>query len=117
MWVVSVNLLLLGAPRVMALLVVPNYMELQTGKDLFKQAAGEYDPRCESVGGLRVWLVKSLNNNQIYDTSIDDIEVNRESGAIVIDANYEKRFPVFWTVDGVMKFQDLIVETASTVRT
>ena len=58
-----------------------------------------------------------LNKNQNYDTSIDDIEVKRERGAIVIDANYDKRFPVFWTVDGVMKFEDLILETASTSRT
>ena len=101
----------------MALLLVPSYMEFQTGKDLFTQAAGYYDPRSESVGGLKVWLVKLLNNNQIYDTSIDNIEVNRERGAIVVDTNYERRFPVFWTVDSVMKFEDLIVETASTGRT
>ena len=58
-----------------------------------------------------------LSTNQIYDTSIDDIEGYRERGAIVIDANYERRFPAFWILDGVMKFEDLIVETAPTDRT
>ena len=116
-WAVSLNLLLLGALLVMALRVVPSYMEYLTIRDLITRAAEEYDPRSETVTDLRVRLAKLLNTNQIYDTSIDDIEVYRERGAIVIDANYEKRFPLFWILDGVMKFEDLIVETAPTSRT
>ena len=116
-WALSLNLLLLGALLVMALRVAPSYMEYLTIKDLITRAADEYDPRSETVTDLRVRLAKLLNTNQIYDTSIDDIEVYRERGAIVIDANYEKRFPLFWILDGVMKFEDLIVETAPTGRT
>ena len=116
-WAVSLNLLLLGALLVMALRVVPSYMEYLTIRDLITRAAEEYDPRSETVTDLRVRLAKLLNTNQIYDTSIDDIEVYQERGAIVIDANYEKRFPLFWILDGVMKFEDLIVETAPTGRT
>ena len=116
-WAVSLNLLLLGALLVMALRVVPSYMEYLTIRDLITRAAEEYDPRSETVTDLRVRLAKLLNTNQIYDTSIDDIDVYRERGAIVIDANYEKRFPLFWILDGVMKFEDLIVETAPTGRT
>ena len=116
-WAVSLNLLLLGALLVIALRVAPSYMEYLTIKDLITRAADEYDPRSETVTDLRVRLAKLLNTNQIYDTSIDDIEVYRERGAIVIDANYEKRFPLFWILDGVIKFEDLIVETAPTGRT
>ena len=116
-WAVSLNLLLLGALLVMALRVVPSYMEYLTIRDLITRAAEEYDPRSETVTDLRVRLAKLLNTNQIYDTSIDDIEVYRERGAIVIDTNYEKRFPLFWILDGVMKFEGLIVETAPTSRT
>ena len=100
------------APR-----VVPSYMEYLTIKDLITRAAEEYDPLSETVTDLRVRLAKLLNTNQIYDTSIDEIEVYREPGAIVIDANYEKRSPLFRILDGVMKFEDLIVETAPTGRT
>ena len=117
LWALSINLLLLGALLVMALRVVPSYMEYLTIKDLITRAAAEYDPRSETVTDLRVRLAKLLNTNQIYDTDTDDIEVYRERGAIVIDANYEKRFPLFWILDGVMKFEDLIVETAPTGRT
>ena len=116
-WALSLNLLLVGALLVMALRVVANYLEYLTGKDLITHAADEYDPRSESIADLKVRLAKLLNTNQIYDTSIGDIEGYRERSAIVIDASYEKRFPVFWILDGVMKFEDLIVETASTGRT
>ena len=117
LWAVSINLLLLGALLVMALRIVPSYMEYLTIKDLITRAAAEHDSRSETVTDLRVRLAKLLNTNQIYATSIDDIEVYRERGAIVIDANYEKRFPLFWILDGVMRFEDLIVETAPTGRT
>ena len=116
-WAVSLNLLLVGALLVMALPVVPSYMKYLTGKDLITHAADEYDPRSESIADLKVRLAELLNTNQIYDTGIDDIEGYLERGANVIDANHEKRFPVFRILDGVMKFEDLIVETASTGRT
>jgi uncharacterized membrane protein len=116
-WAISINLLLLGALLVMALRIVPTYMEYLTVRDLITRAAQEYDPRNETVTDLKVRLSKLLNTNQVYDTSIDDIEVYRERGVVVIDANYEKRFPLFWILDGVMKFDDLIVETGPTGRT
>ena len=118
-WGVSLNLLLLGALLVMAPRVVPTYIECLTGKDLIPRAADECGPRSEAVDDLKVRLPKMLSTNQIYDPSIDDIEVDlkQQQGAIVNDANSEKRFPVFWILDGVMKFGDLISETASTGRT
>ena len=116
-WAVSLDLLLVGALLVIALRVVPSRMEYLTGKDLITHAADEYDPRNESIADLKVRLAKLLNTNQIYDTSIDDIEGYLDRGANVIDAKYEKRFPVFLIPDGVMKFGDLIVETTSTGRT
>ena len=108
------NLLLLGALLVMALRVVPSYMQYLTIKDLITRAAEEYDLCSETVTDLRVRVAKLLNT---YDTGIDDIEVYRERGAVVVDANYEKRFPLLWILDGVMKFEDLLVETAPTGRT
>ena len=108
---------MLGSLLVVALRVVPSYMEDLTIKDLITRAAEEYDPRRETVPDLNVRLAKLLNTNQIYDTSIGDSAVYRERGAIVIDANYEKRFPLFWILDGVMKFEDLLVEMAPTGRT
>lgn len=116
-WAMSINLLLLGALLVMALRIVPTYLEYLTVRDLITRAAQEYDPRDETVTDLKARLAKLLNTNQVYDTSIDQIEVYRERGVVVIDANYEKRFPLFWILDGVMRFDDLVVETRPTGQT
>ena len=116
-WAMSINLLLFGALLVLALRIVPTYMEYLSVRDLITRAAQEYDSRNETVSDLKNRLAKLLNTNQIYDTSIDQIEVYRERGVVVIDASYEKRFPLFWILDGVMKFDDLIVETVPTGRT
>ena len=116
-WAVSLNLLLIGALLVMALRVVLSDIEYLTSKNLIASAAEKYDSRSESLTDLTVRLARLLNINQIYNPSIDDIQGYRERGTIVIDANYEKRFPVFWILDAVMKFEDLVVETASTGQT
>ena len=116
-WAVSINLLLLGAILIVALRVVPSYLEYLTVKDLIARAAHEHNPQSETVTDLRLRVAKLLNTNQVTDTTIDDIEVYRERGVIVVDANYEKRFPLFWILDGVIKFEDLVVETAPTGRT
>ena len=85
-------------------------------KDLITRAAADHDGRSETIPDLRSRLSKLLTTNQIYDTTIDDIRIYRERGVIVIDANYEKRVALIWILDGVMKFDDLIVETAPAER-
>ena len=115
-WSASLNLLLFGALLVIALRVVPGYVEYLTVKDVITRAAQEHDPRSETVTDLKMRIAKLLNTNQIYDVSVDNIKVYRERGVIVIDARYEKRFPFFWILDGVMKFDDLLVETAQAGR-
>ena len=116
LWAVSLNLLLLGALLVIALRVVPGYVEYLTVKDVIARAAHEHNPRGETITDLTMRLAKLLNTNQVYDISVDNIKVYRERGVIVIDARYEKRFPLFWILDGVMKFDDLVVETTQAGR-
>ena len=91
-WAVSINLLLLGAILVMALRVVPSYLEYLTIRDLITRAAEEHDPRTETVTDLRSRLAKLFNTNQVKDTTVGDVEVYRERGVIVIDANLKSDF-------------------------
>ena len=116
-WTVSINLLLLSMILVVGLRVVPSYMEYLTVKDLIARVAAEYDRQTDTVTDLRTRLGKLLTTNQIYDPRIEDIAIYRERGVIVIDASYEKRFPLFWILDGVIVFDDLVAETASMSRT
>ena len=116
-WTVSINLFLLSMILVVGLRVVPSYIEYLIVKDLIARVAAEHDRQTDTVTDLRTRLGKLLSTNQIYDTRIEEIAIYRERGVIVIDASYEKRFPLFWILDGVIVFVDLVAETASMSRT
>ena len=116
-WTISINLLLLSMVLLIALRVVPSYMDYLTVKDLIARVAAEHNRQTDTVTDLRMRLGKLLTTNQIYDTRIEDIAIYRKRGVIVIDASYEKRFPLFWILDGVIVFDDLVAETASMSRT
>ncbi len=110
-WSFAGNVFLLGVFLLIILRIAPAYMEYLTIKDIIERAAQEYDPERNTIQDVHVRVRKLLLTNQVYDFKVEDIEIFRERGRIVIDANYERRFPLLWIVDGVMTFDDLIVET------
>lgn len=115
-WFLSLSLLL-GGLLMLALRIMPIYAEYLTVRDVIVRAAAQHDSETQPLSDLRVRIAKLLKANQVDDTSIDEIEIYRDRGFIVVDANYEKRFPLFWILDGVMKFGDLIIKTKSKGRT
>ena len=115
-WSLSLSLLL-GGLLVLALRIVSIYAEYLTVCDVFVRAAAQHDSETQPLVDLRVRIAKLLKANQVDDTSIDEIEIYRDRGFIVVDANYEKRFPLFWILDGVMKFDHLVIKTKSKGRT
>ena len=115
-WSLSLSLLL-GGLLVLALRIVPIYAEYLTVCDVIVRAAAQHDSEAQPLADLGVRIAKLLKANQVDDTSIDEIEIYRDRRFIVVDANYEKRFPLFWILDGVMKFDDLVIKTKPTGRT
>ena len=115
-WSLSVSLLL-GGLLMLALRIMPIYAEYLTVRDVIVRAAAQHDSETQLLADLSVRIAKLLKANQVDDTSIDEIEIYRDRGFIVVDANYEKRFPLFWILDGVMKFDDLVINTKSKGRT
>ena len=115
-WGLLSNLLIMGVLLLVAVRVAPNYIQYLTIKDIVARTASEFNSGSQSVADLKLRLAKQFNSNQIYDVSAENIAVYKERGVVVIDANYEKRFALFWILDGVLKFEDLKVETAPTGR-
>lgn len=116
-WSLSLRLLLLGSLLMVALRIVPIYAEYLTVRDVIVRAAAQRDSETQPLADLRVRIATLLKASQVDDTSIDEIEVYRDRGFIVVNANYEKRFPLFWILDGVMKFDDLVIQTEPKGRT
>ena len=115
-WSLSLSLLL-GGLLMLGLRIMPIYAEYLTVRDVIVRAAAQHDSETQPLADLSVRIAKLLKANQVDDTSIDEIEIYRDRGFIVVDANYEKRFPLFWILDGVMKFDDLVIKTKSKGRT
>ena len=111
-WSLSLSLLLLGGLLMVALRIVPIHAECLTVRD-----AAQHDSETQPLADLRARIAKLLKANRVDDTSIDEIEIYRDRWFIVVDAKYEKRFPLFWIPDGVMKFDDLVIKTKSKGRT
>jgi len=102
---------LLAALMIVLLRVTPGYLEYLSVKDVVAGVAAESQANESTVVDVKLQLAKLLKTNQVTGINIDDIEVYRERGIIIIDARYELRFPLFWIFDGVMKFDDLLFES------
>ena len=109
-WGIAFNVLVLGGFLVLLLRIAPAYLEYMTIRDIVSRAGEEFDPVNDGLQDIRTRIRKLLNTSQVYDIKAEDIEIYREKGKVVIDATYEVRFPLVWIVDGVMHFDDLIVE-------
>ena len=110
LWAVTTNLTFFGLLLIAALRVAPDYFEYLTVKDIVTRAVVEQPVSGETVPQLRSRLATLLETNQVRGIEIDDITIYSERGVIVVDARYETRFPLFWLLDGVMQFDDLVIE-------
>ena len=107
-WGFLLYVLVFGGALVIVLRIAPSYLEYLTVKDIVERSVDEFDPQTQSTAEVRTRIRKLLQTSQVYVIDAEDIEIYRERNKIVIDANYEVRFPLFWIVDGVMNFEDLI---------
>ena len=111
LWAMTTNLVFLGLLLIAALRVAQSYCEYLTVRDMVMRAVVEQPVSGETVPQLKNRLAALLLTNQVRGIEIDDIAIYPERGVIVIDARYETRFPLFWILDGVMQFDDLVFET------
>ena len=108
-WSVVFYVFVLGSAMVLALRVAPSYIESRTVKDIVERAVAEYDPKTQPLSQLKTRIRKLLQTSQVYVIKAEDVKIYRDKEQIVVDASYEVRFPLFWIVDGVMYFDDLVL--------
>ena len=116
LWAITTNLVFLGLLLIAALRMAPTYFEYLAVKDILLRAVVEQPVSGETVPQLRNRLAALLMTNQVRGVGIDDIAIYSERGVIVVDARYEVRFPLVWILDGVMQFDDLVIQTTPVVR-
>ena len=88
--------------------IAPGYFEYLTVRDVVQRVATEFDLDVDNIADIRRSLADYLNTNQVDAISYKEIIIERREGEIVIDASYEDRQPLFWRIDAVVKYDDLL---------
>lgn len=91
-----------------AIRMAPPYFEYLSVRDIISRAAMDPESEQESISGLRTRFETVFNTNQIRELKAREIDIYRKEGKTYIDAGYEVRVPVFWRIDAVMRFDDLV---------
>lgn len=88
--------------------IAPGFIEYQTIRELVLEAAESYDDDEDTISDIRRALASSFNMNQIKTITPGDVEIVREDGKLIVNGNYEDRIPLFWRIDAVVKYDDLV---------
>lgn len=111
-WLVSATLVLFFITCLVKL--APEYMEAMTVKSVINSALerGAYKGK-GGAEAIRAELEKNFNTNQVDAIRSRDIQISRdkEKGGYIIDASYERRVPLIYNIDVVLKFDDMVFNT------
>ena len=89
--------------------LLPTYMEGRSVKSAIQGVAETANSK-QSLNEINKRIASTFNTNRIEGITPKDVRVYRDKGKIIIDANYEKRTPLFQNVDAVLMFNDNVVE-------
>ena len=106
---ILIVLALLSFFLTVAIRLAPTYLEGRSVKTAIESVAEASNSK-ESLRDVSRRLTNTFNTNRIEGIKPTDVKVYRDQGKIIIDASYERRTPLFETVDAVLMFNDHIVE-------
>ena len=88
--------------------LLPTYMEGRSVKSAIEGVAAASNSK-QSLREVTKRIGSTFITNRIEGIAPRDIKIYRDKGKIIINANYEKRTPLFTGVDAVLMFEDNIV--------
>ncbi len=106
-------LLVAGFFATCAVKLAPAYIEAWTvGNSLNSAVKSDMLKGRISIPAIRNSLEKQFNTNRVDSEAIRarDVKITRKKGKLIIDARYEKRLPLMFNIDVVLKFDKLIKE-------
>lgn len=104
-------LLVLGTVVIFATIAVklmPIYVDYWTLSRILKDVATEERSSDPTPAGIRHDLSSRFITNRVEAISLRDIKISNDKEGVVIDARYEKRTPVMFNIDAVVRFDDAI---------
>ena len=90
--------------------LLPEYMESFTVKEIMENIAEEAKSESLQVGEINARISNQFVVNMVHALQKSDVKVTRKEGKTIIDARYEKRIPLMFNIDVVLKFDKFIYE-------
>lgn len=90
--------------------LVPVYMDSYTVKSIVESIATKEKLNSSSTRDIRKALESQFMVNRVEAIKAKDIKITRDKGKVFINANYEKRVPILYNVDAVVKFENFVFE-------
>jgi hypothetical protein len=107
---IAIIMVMVGFFLMCAIRMSPPYFEFLSVKGIISRLVVEPEMEAETTSRIRRTIATRFNTNQIYELDPREVEVYRRKGKTYIDAGYEVRLPIFWRIDAVLKFDDLLFE-------
>lgn len=82
------------------------YWEHWTIKSIVRDVSRDQDELKKSLPDIRYDIRKRFGINQVRLPERDDLKVFLKEGIIHFDLKYERRVPMFYNVDAVIKFEE-----------
>lgn len=101
-------LVILGFFVMCIIRMTPPYFEYISVKEIVSGISLDPETQNLSIGSIRRKIDANFNTNQIYALNSKSVEIYRKKGSTYIDAGYEVRIPLFWRIDAMLNFNDLI---------
>ncbi len=88
--------------------LLPTYMEAYSMMSVLDRAAAASNKE-EPLGVVKRRIMNAFIANHVDTLDSRKVKVYREKGNVVINANYEKRVPLFKGVDAIFMFTDNVI--------
>jgi hypothetical protein len=88
--------------------LLPTYLEARSLKTVLERVAAASNKE-EPLSAVKRRIMNTFIANRVEALTPRQVKVYRDKGTVIIDANYEKRVPLFEGVDAVFMFTDHII--------
>ncbi|MEX1667613.1 DUF4845 domain-containing protein [Zhongshania guokunii] len=86
--------------------LAPIYVDYWTLKRIIDDVASESRSSDATPAGIRKELSSRFITNRIESISLRDIKISADKKGVLIDARHEKRVPLMFNVDAVVRFDE-----------
>ena len=91
-----------------AVKLMPIYVDYWTLTRVLNDVVEEERSDDPTPAGIRNALSNRFITNRIEAISLRDIKISSDKKGVVIDARYEKRTPIMFNIDAVVRFEEAV---------